>query len=135
MNRGSADITRNIMQSLSLTFTQSEQMKREVGLDKSTNPQVAEVVSLSVEYILSETNSIVLNYEKKYNKSISKIILTGGGALTKGLLARATENFRSEVIYGDSFGKTETPSFLAPILSASGPEFAVAVGLALRELQ
>jgi Tfp pilus assembly PilM family ATPase len=52
----------------------------------------------------------------------------------KGLLERAAVNFHTEVVYGDPFSKTEAPAFLEPVLKTSGPEFACAVGLALREL-
>jgi len=35
----------------------------------------------------------------------------------------------------DPFGKTQAPAFLEAILKEAGPEFSVAVGLALRRLQ
>jgi Tfp pilus assembly PilM family ATPase len=49
-------------------------------------------------------------------------------------MERATSNFHTEVVYSNPFGKTEAPAFLTPILELSGPEFSVAVGLALRQL-
>lgn len=87
-----------------------------------------------MNYIFSETNSIVFNYEKKYNKKVSKIVLVGGGSLLNGLLDATKENFQIEVIYSNPFGKTEAPAFLRPVLEINGPEFAVAVGLAIRQL-
>jgi type IV pilus assembly protein PilM len=135
VNRGSQDITKNIAQSLSISFVEAEKLKREVGLDRTINDEVANIVELSFNYIFSEINVVVLNHEKKYNKNISKVILSGGGGLTRGLLESATDNFKSEVIYGNPFGKTEAPAFLGSVLDISGPEFAVAVGLALRSLQ
>ncbi|MCX6755943.1 MAG: type IV pilus assembly protein PilM [Candidatus Nomurabacteria bacterium] len=134
VNRGGADISKNISQAMSISFKDAEKLKREIGLDKSANVDAAEIVSLSIEYMLSDANNVVLAYEKKYNKNISKVILSGGGALTKGLFNRAKENFRAEVIYGDPFSKTEAPAFLTPVLEVSGPEFAAAVGIALRQL-
>lgn len=134
VNRGSQDITKNISQSLSMPFADAEKLKRSVGLDASSNAQVADIVRLSTDYIFSDTNSVVLAYEKKYNKSISKVVMTGGGSLLKGLLERASTNFSVEVVYSDPFSKTEAPAFLAPVLQTSGPEFAVALGLALRQL-
>ncbi len=134
VNRGSQDITKNISQSLSMSFAEAEKMKRSVGLDASASAEVADIVRLSTDYIFSDTNSVVLAYEKKYNKSISKVIMTGGGSLLKGLLERAIENFHMEVVYSNPFEKTEAPAFLEPVLATSGPEFAVAVGLALRQL-
>ncbi len=134
VNRGSQDITRNISASLNVSFEEAEKMKRSVGLDSSSNAEVADIVRLSIDYIFSDTNSVVLAYEKKYNKSISKVVLVGGGSLAKGLLEKATSSLHTEVIYGDPFNKTETPAFLKPVLELSGPEFSVAVGLALRQL-
>ena len=134
VNRGSQDITRNISQSLSITFEEAEKLKRSAGLDARIDPQIEKVARLSVNYILTDINTIVFAYEKKYNKNISKVYLVGGGSLLKGFLEVAKSNFQAEVIYSNPFGKTESPAFLAPILQASGPEFAVAVGLALRQL-
>jgi type IV pilus assembly protein PilM len=134
VNRGSQDISKNISSSLGITFEEAEKLKRSVGMDASSNAQVADIVRLSIEYIFSDTNSVVLAYEKKYNKTISKVILVGGGSLTRGLIEKASESLHTEVAYGDPFSKTEAPAFLKPVLELSGPEFSVAVGLALRQL-
>ena len=134
VNRGSQDITKNIASSLSLTFPEAEKLKRTVGLNTAKNADVASIIRLSTDYIFSDTNSVVLAYEKKYNRSISKVVLIGGGSLLEGLLPLAIANFHTEVVYGNPFSKTEAPAFLEPVLQTSGPEFAVAVGLALRQL-
>ncbi len=133
VNRGGADITKNIASSLSISFTEAEKVKRNVGLDLNSNPEVADIIRLSVEYILSDANGVVFAYQKKYNKNVSKVILTGGGSLIKGLKEKTAENFHTEVVYSNPFFKTEAPAFLTPILEISGPEFSVAVGLALRQ--
>ena len=133
VNRGGADITKNIASSLSISFEEAEKMKRNVGLDLNSNPEVADIVRLSMEYILSDANGVVFAYQKKYNKNISKIILAGGGSLVKGLKEKITDNFHTEVVYSNPFSKTEAPAFLTPVLESSGPEFSVAVGLALRQ--
>ncbi len=134
VNRGSQDITRNISQSLNLSFEEAEKLKRMVGLDGGIDPRIEKIARLSVDYIFTDINSIVFAYQKKYNKSISKVFLTGGGSLMKGFVESARENFKAEVRYANPFSKTETPAFLVPILETSGPEFSVAVGLALRQL-
>ncbi|HAE36640.1 MAG: Type IV pilus assembly protein PilM [Candidatus Nomurabacteria bacterium GW2011_GWF2_35_66] len=134
VNRGGADITKNIASSLSISFSEAEKLKREVGLDMNSNQEVADIIRLSTDYILSDTNSVVFAYQKKYNKNISKVILTGGGSITKGLMDKVVANFRTEVVFSNPFSKTEAPAFLGPILEVSGPEFSVAVGLALRQL-
>ena len=119
---------------MGISFVEAEKLKRSVGLDTNINKEVADIVRLSVDYILTDTNSIVFAYQKKYNKNISKVILTGGGSLIRGLIERSSSNFHTEVIHSNPFSKTEAPAFLEPILEISGPEFSVAVGLALRQL-
>lgn len=66
---------------------------------------------------------------------MSKVVLTGGGALLKGLPEFARKWLEAEVVLGDSFSKIESPAFLQTVLSDAGPEFSVAIGLALKKLQ
>ena len=47
----------------------------------------------------------------------------------------AAANFRAEIELGRPFSKLEAPAFLDKVLLEMGPEFAVAIGLALRKLQ
>jgi len=133
INRGAQDITSTMSKSLGMTLEQAEVMKRQVGVsgqDKNLN----EVITLTLDYIFAEANSVLLAFEKKYNKTISKTILVGGGAVLKGLAELAKNNFKTEVILADPFSKVSAPAFLENILKETGPEFAVAIGLALRKL-
>ena len=134
INRGAQDLTMSIASSLNISFHDAEQQKRDVGLRIDINKSIADLNEISIDYIISETKSVVLAYEKKYNRSVGKIIMTGGGALLKGLHEKVSKTFEAEVVYGNPFGKMDTPAFLSPVLAESGPEFAVAVGLALRQL-
>ncbi|MES2216732.1 MAG: pilus assembly protein PilM, partial [Patescibacteria group bacterium] len=68
------------------------------------------------------------------NRNISRIILTGGGVLLKGFTELAKISFQTDVIYANPFSKLETPAFLAQEFAQAGPEFAVAIGAALRRL-
>ena len=136
VNRGSQDITSALSKSLSIPFSKAEEMKREFGLyGSSLDRNVAEIVKLSVDYILNESNNAVLAYERKYQKTVSKVILSGGGSQLKGFFEAARTNFTCEVELGNPFGKVEAPAFLENVLKTTGPEFAIAVGLALRKLQ
>lgn len=134
INRGSSDITRNISQAMSISFDEAEKLKRFIGLDPKTDPKLDGIIRLSVDYIFSDVNSIVFDFEKKYNIKISKMFLLGGGSLLKGFLETAQQNFKMTVSYSNPFSKTECPVFLESTLKNNGPEFAIAVGLALRKL-
>ncbi len=132
INRGAQDITKSISQSLGLPMEKAEVAKRESGLvgDK----QLASSIQYSLDYIFSEANKSLLAYEKKYNRAVGKVYLVGGGAALKGLGEVAKNNFRTEVVAGDPFAKLATPAFLSQVLKETGPEFAVAIGVALRKL-
>jgi len=136
INRGGADITSAISKSLSIPFSKAEEMKKEYGLfENPVEKSLADIIKVHMDYIFSETNNVLLGYEKKHNKTISKVILSGGGALLKGLKETALNNFRAEVEIGHPFSKVSAPEFLKKVLETTGPEFAVALGLALRKLQ
>ena len=111
-------------------------MKKEFGLfDNPTEKTLPDIIKIHIDYIFSETNNVLLGYEKKYGRTISKVILSGGGSLLKGLKEVTENNFRAEVEIGHPFSKVGAPAFLDKVLMATGPEFAVALGLALRKLK
>lgn len=137
INRGGQNITEIIAKSFGIAQDRAEVMKRKGGLKDDTpeGQDMAKVVMLTLEYIFAEANKIVVTFEKKYNKSISKVILVGGGSALKGLNEVAQKGFQTNVVSGDPFGKVVTPAFLEEVLRQTGPQFAVSVGLALRRLQ
>lgn len=136
INRGGADISDAISKSLSIPFPKAEEMKKEFGLFGSPEESnLVDIIRVHMDYIFAETNNVLAGYEKKYNRTISKVILTGGGAMMKGLKEVASDNFKSEIVVGHAFSKVGAPAFLEKVLEATGPEFAVAIGLALRKLQ
>jgi type IV pilus assembly protein PilM len=137
ISRGSQDITLAISKSLGISVEEAEKIKRERGLLKKEGEQmdINEITSLTLDYIFSEINRVLLNYQKKTEKNVSKIFLTGGGVLLKGLKEKAEVNFNVPVVMADPFSKVEYPAFLGAVLKELGPSFAVALGLALRRLQ
>jgi type IV pilus assembly protein PilM len=135
INRGSQDITNMISKSLGITVAEAEIMKRSSGAVQSDSTDIMDVVHLSLDYIFSEANQVILNYEKRYRKVLGKILMVGGGSALKGLDQIAQASFQTEVSAGNPFVKTDAPAFLEEVLHDTGPEFAVAVGLALRKLQ
>lgn len=136
INRGGADISTSISQSLSIPFSEAEKMKKEFGLlGNGADKSLADIIQVHINYIFSETNNVLLGYERIHDRIISKVILTGGGALLKGLTEAAANNFKAEIEIGNSFSKVGAPAFLKKVLENMGPEFAVSLGLALRKLQ
>jgi len=136
VNRGSQDITISISKSMGVSFAEAEKIKRNQGiLNTGTNSDVLSVSSVTIDYIFSEVGRFILNYYKKSNKKINKAVLTGGGSLLKGLKEKAESSLETPIEISDPFSKVEYPAFLEDVLKTAGPEFAVAIGLAMRKLQ
>lgn len=135
INKGSQDITLALSKALSITVAEAESLKRANGLKGGPEyKELTEIITVNLDYMFYEANTALLNYQKKYQKNVSKVILTGGGVLLKGFTDLAKISFQTEVVYADPFGKLETPAFLADEFAKAGPEFAVAIGTALRRL-
>lgn len=135
INKGGQDITLALSKALSITLLEAEHLKRTYGIKGGPEyKELTEIITVNLDYIFYEANATLVNYQKKYNKNIAKIILTGGGALLKGLIDIAKISFQTEVVYANPFGKLETPAVMAEQFLQAGPEFAVAIGVALRRL-
>ncbi len=135
INRGGQDITLAISKSLSITVAEAENLKRTHGLKGGPEfKELTEIITVNLDYVFYEANSTMLSYQKKYMKNISKIILTGGSVLLKGFSDLARISFQTEIVPADPFGRLETPAFLSEQFSTAGPEFAVAIGCAIRLL-
>lgn len=134
--KGSQDITLSISKSLGVTFPKAEEIKRRLGLVGDVEKgDLVEMVSPTVEYIFAEAAKTMVKYQKENKRSINKMVLIGGGAMLKGILEVAREIVGVPVVIGLPFDKVEAPAFLNNVLKEAGPEFAVAVGLALRKLE
>ncbi len=137
INRGGQNITASIAKSFGVPIERAEVMKCDLGMTATTpeGQEISQVIMLTLEYIFEEANRIVLTFEKKYNKAVSKVIMVGGGSALKGVNDAAKKGFQTDVVSGDPFSKVVTPVFLEEVLRQTGPQFAVAVGLALRKLE
>lgn len=135
VNRGAQDITLAIGHSLEIPFEKAESLKKDIGLIPNVEyPHVADIIKVQMSEIFQQANATMLAYEKRYNKNIGKVIFTGGGAMLHGLVDHARQSFSAELAIADPFSKVESPVFLAGVLKTTGPEFSVALGLALKKL-
>ena len=128
INRGAQDITVAMATSMSSDFATAERKKRKEGLGDDGG------AGSILDYILYEAETVIEEYQKKNARLVSKIICTGGGSVMPGFLTVASKHFQAELSVGNPFARTDTPAFLSEILGQAGPEFAIAVGLAIHEL-
>jgi len=94
----------------------------------------SQTTPVDLDRILQETKKVVLEYQKEHRKNIELAILTGGGSVLAGILPYVEKSLETQIELAHPFEKTKTPAFLDNTLRDAGPEFAVAIGLALRGL-
>lgn len=135
VSQGGQDVTRTISTAHNISLAKAETLKKEHGFSDDPQGYEKKTVELVYSRIFSEAKRALIQFEMQHNKAVSTLVLTGGGGVTKELAAYASAFFNMEVHIGDPFGKTMAPAFMRPVLSEIGPEFAVAVGLALRKLE
>lgn len=132
---GGQDVTRTIATSTGISVSSAEKLKKEHGFADEEGTYDRRSIELVFSRIFDEAKRALNQYETLKGKKVSCLVLTGGGGVTKELETYAKTFFSIGVSIADPFGKTQTPAFMRPVLEAIGPEFAVAVGLALRKLE
>jgi|AntRauTorckE6833_2_1112554.scaffolds.fasta_scaffold01450_5 type IV pilus assembly protein PilM len=137
INQGGQDITRALASRLGVGFDEAERIKRQEGLtgEGEDADAVRESARTILNYIFSKTNDIVVDYQKKNAAVVEEVVLTGGGSIFVGIDKIAEKMLNIKARRADPFSKLETPHFLSKTLKQIGPEFAVAIGTALRRLQ
>ncbi len=133
---GGETITKTIGQSLTIDRDRAEQFKRDFGL--STHQQNVSQVPKTIEFVISSIiNEIrfVLNlYRNQRAGPVEKIILAGGSAFLLNLPAYIEKTLSIKTFIGDPWARIVYPTDLQPVLQEIGPRFAVAIGLAMREI-
>lgn len=133
---GSQESTRQLARSLSLNLKVAEETKRMFGyLGDKSNQYVKEVMELSSYPLFGEAIRLSLLYERKYNKNIEGIILSGGGARLSGVVDVYKKMSHTDtVILASPFDQVVVPLFLKEMIERIGPSYTVALGLALKKL-
>ncbi len=146
LNFGSQNITENLSRAMSWNFEKSERVKKEIGISKQSSAnakpdekqiymQMHNSMLTVVDRVVNDMNKALLNYEQKFNKSITDVFIMGGGANLKGLIEHLETKLSVSAKKATPFDKVNTPAFLEDILKEIGVEFAIPVGLALRLLR
>jgi type IV pilus assembly protein PilM len=133
ISTGSQDVTIALSHAKGIPMIKAEEIKREFGLPGDpADGAIAEITRLATDRIFAEADRILTQYQREERVAVTKVILSGGGSLMKGMLDLAQKSFETTVVYGDPFNRVDAPAVLAPLLKEAGPEFAVALGLVLR---
>lgn len=133
-DRGSQELTLALSQSLGIDWDRAEVLKRESGVVKRPETEgTVSVLEPLVDLWASEAERFLLDWKRRGEASVSKVLVGGGGALLRGVEDIFVKKFGVEVIVVNPFNRVVYPAFLEPALREVGATFTNAIGLALRE--
>lgn len=134
---GGIALTRAIAADFGFSIPQAEEYKKLYGLsDKNFGGKISNAILPVLSSMVVEIKKALTFYNDRYkNESpITQVILTGGSAMLPGLSSFFVRNIGLETIIGNPWrmlGVLGVPTDIEP----RGPEFAVAIGLALKEYE
>lgn len=133
---GGQSITKAISSALNVNLDRAEQFKQDLSLDMETSENsLPQTVERSFSPILNEIKYTINLYNDNNQKKIEKLILTGGTSLIGHLPGYLSNALNINCHIGDPFSRVIFPTDLKPVLDRVGSRFAVAVGLAMREIE
>jgi type IV pilus assembly protein PilM len=134
---GGIAMTRGIAADFGFSPTQAEEYKRTYGLsDKNFGGKVGRAVEPILTEILSEIRKSIAFYNEKYKNGspVSQILLTGGGANLPGIDLYLVQNIGIETVIANPW-KILNVQNVPEAIARLGSEYAVAIGLALKEYE
>lgn len=134
---GGIALTRAIASDFGLSPAQAEEYKRGYGLsDKNFGGKVRTALEPVLSALMIEVKKAITFYNNRYkNESpISQMLLTGGGSNLPGLGVYFAQNLGVETVIANPWSMLNI-QHVPQAIEAKGPEYAVAVGLALKEYE
>jgi type IV pilus assembly protein PilM len=126
---GGEVMTKLVADAFGLPIAQAESYKRTYGMIKDQlEGKVFNVLKPAIDNMVGEIKKLAIAYQNDNKESsVSKVILTGGGAYLLGLVPYLSESLEGmEVVIGDAFSNASVDQKYKTL----GPVFAVANGLA-----
>lgn len=137
ISAGGQDVTLALAKSINVSPDEAESIKCTIGMEgEERGRDVRAVAELFLASLLNETLRFKENFEQKYKSRIEKIVFVGGSSRLKGFAPIAKEKFPGvEVSIGDPLARVDAPEFLKSTLHEISPNFAGAIGIALKGLE
>ncbi len=136
---GGAAVTKSIADNLNITISEAEDYKLDLGImmEQEKMDTYPSPVENALSPIITEIKYLLKSYYEQMGqeKTLDKIILTGGGSLLGNFLDKyLTNTLNIRTYMGDPWARVIYPEELDPILQEIGPRFSVSLGLAMREI-
>lgn len=139
INYGGSIITKTIADNLNISIAEAENYKLDLGImmQQQGLGNYPKIIDDTLAPLVTEIKYLLKTYYEQMGqqKILDKVVLTGGGALLGNFLDRYLTNALNLRAYvGDPWARIVYPEELRPVLTEIGPRFAVALGLAMRDI-
>lgn len=134
---GGIALTRAIAADFGFSLQQAEEYKKMYGLsDKNFGGKISVAIQSVLASIVAELKKAITFYTDKYkNESlISQLLLTGGSAMLPGISSYFAQNVGIETVIGNPWTLLNVQG-VPKELEPRGCEFAVSIGLALKDYE
>ncbi|KPJ85508.1 hypothetical protein AMJ57_02915 [Parcubacteria bacterium SG8_24] len=141
LDMGGVELTKAMAKALSLELSAAEKMKCDIKSVSSLYPGegLPKIFEHTLAPMLTELQYSMNLYagqdDENQGKRIEKVILTGGSAALPALAGHVSERLNVRAYVGDPWARVVYPDGLRPVLEEIGPRYAVAVGLAMRDIE
>ena len=95
---------------------------------------INEAMSALVDMMAFETKKTISSFENTRNEKVARILLVGGMVNMPNFLNYFKQKLGQEVFAGNAFARIVYPPGLAPAIGELASTFAVAAGLAMRDI-
>ncbi len=138
---GGNNVTRRIMDQMSIQEAEAEQIKLDLMSVVGTAPGgvggLPAVLDAVMQPLLTEIRyafQLYAGMELCEYKKVEKIVVTGGSSHLPRVVEFLKESLNMNVYRGDPWARVVFAEDLRPVLDEIGPRMSVAIGLAMREI-
>ncbi len=130
---GGGSVTSALASSLGVGVAEAETMKKDMTFQEAGSmPPVIEVAIKPLIHELRYALELYADQDFHENRTVDKIILTGGSSLIPGLVKAVTAALNVNCYLGDPWARIATQPEARAVFDEVGTKFAVAAGLAMR---
>lgn len=131
---GGFEITKSIARSMNIDLRRAEELKRKIGFKEVDSKIVNEAMVSLIDMIIFETRKTISRYENEKKVKISRILFIGGLTNMPHFMEYFKNKIGLDVEVGDPFSRLVYKDLLKPLTGKLGTVFAIAIGLAMREV-
>ncbi len=131
---GGFEITRSIARSLNVSLQKAEELKKRLGMKEIDENIINEAMTSLIDMMAFETRKTLTAYETSSGQKVARVLLVGGMVNMPNFLNYFKQRLGQEVFIGNALARVVYPKTLEGTMRELASTFAVAAGLAEREI-